>query len=218
MFAEVISLNVGKPIQTEYQNKEVRTAIFKQPVAGQIRLSSLNFDGDEQGDPVHHGGADKAVCVYAFEHYPYWEQTLGQPLEIGAFGENLTTRGFVEADVCIGDIFRLGEAVVQVSQPRQPCYKLSLRHGRADMPNIVTQTGYTGYYLRVLSEGFVSKGDRLSLESRHPGAFTVSAANRVMHEEKQDAEAIRALLAVDALSASWRTTLRKRLDRLEEGR
>jgi MOSC domain-containing protein YiiM len=217
MFAEIVSLNVGKPVRTAYGGKEVKTAIFKQPVAGTVHLSTLNFEGDAQGDTVHHGGPDKAVCVYAVEHYPHWEPLLGRKFLPGAFGENLTTRGIVEDQVCIGDIFRLGGAVVQVSQPRQPCYKLSLRHGWKELPRLLEETGYTGYYLRVLKEGTVAPGDRLLLESRHPRAYTVQEANRIMHGDKHNAEAIQSLIAVEALSANWRTTLRKRLDRLGNG-
>lgn len=212
MIAEILSVNIGKPQQIHFKNKEVSTGIFKQPVHRSLFLSGLNFEGDGQADLVHHGGREKAVCVYPYEHYPFWEKELNKPLPYGAFGENLTIQGLLEADVCIGDIFQLGEATVQVSQPRQPCYKLSVKYDSPDMPLKVQETGYTGFYFRVLQEGVVPAAAALSRISRHPKAVTVSYANRIMHHEKEDIEGIRKILEVDELSANWKKTLLKRLE------
>lgn len=208
---EILSINIGKPQLIPYKNKEITTGIHKQPTDETLFLSWENFKGDGQADLVHHGGREKAVCVYPFEHYAYWEQELGQALTYGAFGENLTLRGLVEAEVCIGDIFELGEAIVEVSQPRQPCFKLSVKYDRPDMPLIVQETGYTGFYFRVLREGFVDKSDKLKQIFAHPQAITVAYANRIMHQEKDHIAGIRKLLEVDKLSVSWRATLLKRL-------
>jgi len=213
---EIASLNVGKPRAATYQNKEILTAILKLPIQGKVWLSSVNFDGDAQGDLIHHGGIEKAICVYAHEHYAYWAGVLGQPLAYGAFGENLTTRGMTEEEVCIGDTFRFGEAIVQVSQPRQPCYKLSMKYGLPDLPLQVQETGYTGYYLRVLQEGTVAREDGLIRLSRHPLGVTVAYANRIMHRDKRNEAGIREILAVDALSVSWRETLQGRLAGFEK--
>lgn len=209
--AEIISLNVGMPKQVQFQQKDVSTGIFKTATDKALYLSDLNFEGDGQGDLVHHGGREKAVCVYPYEHYPFWEEELKRPLEYGALGENLTTKGLLETDVCIGDVFELGQAIVQVSQPRQPCYKLTIKHGVPDMLLKVQQTGYTGFYFRVLTEGLVSKDDRLSLVNRHPKAITVAFANRIMHLEKNNIEGIKQILEVPELSLNWRNTLQKRL-------
>ncbi|GIP58543.1 MOSC domain-containing protein [Paenibacillus woosongensis] len=209
---EIISINVGKPIQVQFNNKEISTGIFKRPSDEPLFLSWFNFEGDGQADLVHHGGREKAVCVYPYEHYPYWEKELGRALEYSAFGENLTTRGLLETEVCIGDIFHLGEAVVQVSQPRQPCYKLSVKYGAPDMPLKVQETGYTGFYFRVLQEGLVSRLDGLHLIDRHPKAITVSYANKIMHREKNNLEGIAKILEVEELSDNWRKTLTKRLE------
>lgn len=210
---DIVSINTGKPRQVPFQNKEVSTGIFKIPVPAHqsLFLSRLNFEGDGQADLVHHGGREKAVCVYPCEHYPYWENHLQKPLDYGAFGENLTIRGLLETDVCIGDVFQLGEARVQVSQPRQPCYKLSVRHQAPDMPLIVQETGYTGFYFRVLQEGRVRAADGLTRISRHPQAITVDRANRAMHREKDRIDEIRAILDVAELSEHWRSTFIKRL-------
>ncbi|MNT03956.1 6-N-hydroxylaminopurine resistance protein [compost metagenome] len=136
---------------------------------------------------------------------------MKRPLEYGALGENLTIKGLLETDVCIGDVFELGKAIVQVSQPRQPCYKLTIRHGVPDMLLKVQQTGYTGFYFRVLEEGVVTKDDGLSLLHRHPKEITVSFANRIMHREKDNIEGIKQILEVEELSLNWRNTFLKRL-------
>lgn len=208
---EILSLNVGMPTQVQFQQKDVSTGIFKTATGEALYLSYLNFEGDGQGDLIHHGGREKAVCVYPYEHYPFWENELKIPLEYGAFGENLTIRGLLETDVCIGDVFELGKAIVQVSQPRQPCYKLTIRYGVPDMLLKVQQTGYTGFYFRVLAEGGVSKDDGLSLLHRHPKEITVSFANRIMHREKDNIEGIKQILEVEELSLNWRKTFLKRL-------
>lgn len=209
---KILSLNVGKPEDTDFGKKNVTTGFFKEPVHEPVFLSSVNFTGDGQGDLVHHGGVHKAVCVYPFEHYSYWERTLERTLSPSAFGENLTVAGMTEEDVCIGDSFQLGEAIVQVSQPRQPCFKLGLVYGRKDMPLLVQDTGYTGFYFRVLQEGMVSPTDTLTVLARREQAITVAEANRLMHHDKQDLEGVRRLLEVDELSPSWRKTFEKRLE------
>jgi MOSC domain-containing protein YiiM len=212
--AEIVSINVGRPQQAIHQNMEIKTGIFKQPVTEPVRLSFHNLAGDEQADLINHGGSDKAVCVYAYEHYPYWERELEKPLDFAAFGENMTTTGLLEPDVCIGDTFRIGEALVQVSQPRQPCFKIGVKHGRPDLTLKVQQTGYTGFYFRVLQEGVVSVDDIPVLASRDPHGVTIAYANRIMHDEKMNVEGMRRILAVEALSANWRESFRKRLERL----
>jgi len=209
--AEIVSLNIGQPKPATFNGKEVSTGIFKKPSGEPLFLSRVNFEGDGQGDLVHHGGPDKAVCVYPHEHYPYWERELQRSLEYGAFGENLTIRGLSETDVCIGDIYRLGEASVQISQPRQPCFKLSMRYGKPEMPLLVQETGFTGFYFRVLEEGLVSPADGLTRTWRHPLGVTVAYANRIMHQDKRNVEGIRKILAVEELSANWRRTFEKRL-------
>ncbi len=207
----MFSLNIGLPAQMPFKGKEVSTGIFKKPVQGPLFLSRLNFEGDGQADTVHHGGPDKAVCVYPHEHYAYWERELDIKLETGAFGENVTLDGLREDDVHIGDIFSLGEAVVQISQPRQPCFKLALRYGVPEMPVKVQETGYTGFYFRVLKEGKVERLDKLTRTQRHRHGISVSEANRVMHVDKNDLDAVRAMLQVEELSESWRKTLMKRI-------
>jgi MOSC domain-containing protein YiiM len=210
--ATIVSLNVGTPSPLTYHNKEVLTGIMKRPVSGPVFLSMLNFEGDAQADLIHHGGKEKAVCVYPYEHYVYWAREMNLSLEYGAFGENLTTERLTEQHVCIGDVYQIGEAIVQVSQPRQPCFKLSLKYGIPDLPVKFQDTGYTGYYFRVLQEGYVSKGDTMILLRRHPCGISISFANQIMHHDKNNMDGIKRILEVESLSESWRATLQKRLN------
>ena len=210
----LLSLNIGKVQASIFKGKEAKSGIVKSSVKHAVQLTKLGFEGDEQADLVNHGGPDKAICVYSYDHYPHWEDVLGRKLDYGAFGENFTFGQLSERDVRIGDIFRVGSAIVQVSQPRQPCWKLAMRWGLDELPLLVTNSGATGFYFRVLDTGEVQVGDELSLLQPHPNNISVAEANRVMHQDREDAEGIRRLLAVDALSESWTATLTKRLGRL----
>lgn len=212
MDIQIVSLNVGKPRTIVSSDGELTTGIYKSPAPeGPIRLTELNFEGDGQADLVHHGGADKAICVYAMEHYPYWERELGLRLAPGAFGENLTVLGMTENNVCIGDIYAIGDIRLQVTQPRQPCYKLAKKYDLKEMPLRVQNTGFTGFYLRVLQPGMFDCSQPFTLWRRHPAGITVDFANRIKHHDKQNLDAVRTLLAVPELSANWRALLEKRL-------
>ena len=199
----VTSLNIGLPRKESFFGKEILTGICKQPVTGPLHLGRLGFENDGVGDLKHHGGRDKAVCVYSLDHYPYWEGILGMKLPVAAFGENLTVSNLSENDICIGDILQLGTALVQVSQPRQPCRTLAARYGRDDLIKLVVDSGRTGFYFRVLEEGIVKKGDELILKERDPRSISVSFANYTYHHDRKNCEAIEKVLAVPALSASW---------------
>src|SRR4030095_3757658 len=168
---KVLSINAGLPREIEWQKRIVRTSIFKSPVSGSVRVTTLNFDGDAQSDLSVHGGPDKAVYVYPYEHYSYWRNELPDAdLSLGAFGENLTTEGLLEDETNIGDSFRIGSAEFTVTQPRMPCYKLGIRFGRADMVKRFLHSGRTGFYLSVIKEGEVIAGDsieKLSEEDEH---------------------------------------------------
>ena len=157
---KLVSVQVGRPRTVQWHGKSVSTGIYKEPVAGRIMLHRFNLDGDEQADLTVHGGQDKAVYVYPSEHYPIWQAEFpNMPLPYGMFGENFTTEGLVEESVHIGDQFRIEEAVVEVTQPRMPCYKLGIRFGRPDMPKRFHASGRCGFYLAVLCEGEVGAGD-----------------------------------------------------------
>jgi MOSC domain-containing protein YiiM len=188
------------------------TGFFKEPVAGPVFLGRTNLAGDGQADRVNHGGPDKAACAYSADHYDHWRTELNNAtLPGGAFGENFTPHGLTETDVCVGDVWSVGPARVQVSQPRQPCWKMARRWGVKDLPTRVVQLGFTGWYFRVLGEGIVEAGMDLVLLDRPCPDWTVAAANAVMHHRKEDRAAAADLAGVPLLSAAWRASLARRL-------
>ena len=205
----VESLNIGVAKKEVFYGKEITTGICKRPVSVPLRLRKLGFDGDGVADTRNHGGVDKAVCVYSLDHYPYWEEILGISLPPAPFGENLSVSNLKEANVCIGDVFQLGTATVQITQPRQPCKTLAARYGRNDLAKLVVHSGYSGFYFRVLQEGEVRVGAPLVLVERDPNLISVSFANNIFHHDRKNREGIEAILAVSALSASWQRSLQR---------
>ncbi|MDM5297202.1 MOSC domain-containing protein [Bacillus pumilus] len=210
---DVEGVQVGQPITTYANGKEIQTAITKKRIHEPVYLSKLNFEGDGQADLVHHGGYDKAICVFPYDHYAYFEQFLGTSLQAAAFGENLTVHRLVETKVCIGDVFQLGEAIVEVSQPRQPCVKLSLKHGNPKLMKEVLQTGYTGFYMRVLQEGMVFPDQPLILMEKASHSITVHEVNEVKYRQVHPAR-LKAVLEVEALANTVRASLEKRIQHI----
>lgn len=174
---KLVSVQVGRPRTVRWHSKPVSTGIYKEPMAGRIMLYRFNLDGDQQADLTVHGGTDKAVYVYPSEHYPTWRAEFPDlPLPYGMFGENFTTQGLDESSVHIGDQFRIGGAIVEVTQPRQPCYKLGIKMGDARFPKRFLTSGRSGFYLRVLEEGTVGVGDEIHRIMRDPEGMTVRQA------------------------------------------
>ncbi|KMK71811.1 sulfurase [Bacillus safensis] len=206
-------IQVGQPIITYANGKEIKTAINKKRIHEPVYLSQINFEGDGQGDLIHHGGYDKAVCVFPYDHYAYFEQFLGIPLQEAAFGENVTVRKLVETSVHIGDVFQLGDAFVEVSQPRQPCVKLSVKHGNMKLVKEVQKTGYTGFYLRVLKEGMVPPDASLVLVEKASHHITVHEVNEVKYRQTSP-ERLKAVLEVEALADVVRKSLEKRIQHI----
>ena len=158
----VLSVNVGMPRLVEYMGEPLATGIFKEPVAGPVRVNELNLEGDGQADLRVHGGRFKAVYVYPSEHYAFWREELpGVELPWGVFGENLTTEGVTESDVRVGDRIRIGSAEFTVTQPRYPCFKLGIRFGRKDIIRRFAKSGRSGFYLAVEKTGEIETGDRI---------------------------------------------------------
>ena len=181
---KVVSIQVGRPRKVKWRRRWVTTSIYKEPVGGRIPLRRNNLQGDEQADLRVHGGWDKAVYVYPSEHYAFWRSELpGQHLSYGMVGENFTTEGLDESSVRIGDRFRIGGAVVEVTQPRVPCYKLAVRFERPDMPRRFHASGRCGFYLAVLEEGEVGAGDAWELLSRNEEAMSVLDSYRSYFRE-----------------------------------
>jgi MOSC domain-containing protein YiiM len=211
------SLSIGLPKKETFHGRELITGICKQPVPGPLALTRKGFTGDGVGDRKHHGGSDKAVCLYSIEHYPHWTAVLGRALPDAAFGENLSVAGMLEEDVCIGDVYGAGTAVLQVSQPRQPCGTLAARYGRSDLVKLVVDSGRTGFYCRVLAEGGVRTGDAVTLVERDPRGITIAFANRILHHDRKNSAGIDRVLSVPALSASWQQSFRELREKCKAG-
>jgi MOSC domain-containing protein YiiM len=202
---KLISVNVGLPGEVTWKGKTVSTGIFKEPVNDRVMVRSLNLDGDGQADLTVHGGLDKAVYVYPFEHYDYWRSELPDTdLPLGIFGENFTTTGLKEAEVNIGDRFRIGNLMLMVTQPRLPCYKLGIRFGRPDMVKRFLASRRTGFYFRVLQEGEVGVGDTLELVNRDDRHITVADITRLYVREEDNPDLLRRAAQLEALPQSWR--------------
>jgi MOSC domain-containing protein YiiM len=193
------------------------SAIAKEARSGELAVTELGLAGDEQGDLRVHGGKDKAIHHYPREHYAIWAAELGElPLlqAAGAFGENLSTYGWTEQTVCLGDRVRVGSAVLEVSQGRMPCWKLNDRFGVKDMSLRVQQSGRTGWYYRVLEEGVLAAGDTLQMIERPLPQWSVARLSSVLFDQQVDADVIHQCLQLP-LAPSWRRTLDRRLERAE---
>jgi len=211
--ARVVAVQTGTPC--EFGPKGQPSAIAKTPVAGRVAVTPLGLAGDVQGDPAHHGGPDKALHAYPRSHYAAWRTDLpgvAAALTDGSFGENLVLDGVSEADLCLGDSFTLGSAQVQISQARQPCWKLNLRFATPDMARRVQASGRTGWYFRVLDPGTVAAGDTMVLNARpHPG-WPLPRAHALLYRAPLDRAVLAEFAALAELSASWRELAQRRLE------
>ncbi len=200
----------GRPEAADPMDREWTSGIHKAPVAGPVVATHLGLAGDGQADLKNHGGPDKAINAYPSDHFDLWKVELGRDCMPGSFGENFTTQGATEFEICIGDIFQVGGLLVQVSQPRQPCWKLARLWRIADLAARVERTGRTGWYFRVLHTGEVQASDNFLLAERPFPQWTVAEANEIMYRRRDDITSARALASCPALSESWRTSLGKR--------
>lgn len=207
----LISVNVGRPRTVAYRGRRVRTAIDKAPVAGSAHVGRLGIDGDRPADRRFHGGEDKAVYAYPSEHYAYWARELGRQFPWGHFGENFTVDGLLEHEVFIGDVLRVGDARLEVTQPRTPCFKLAMKMQIDDFVDRFAASLRIGFYLRVLTEGSVAADGVIVREAAGEGRLTVREAFRLSVDDRVDAEALSRALSVPALPPSWKRTYRKRL-------
>lgn len=202
---QLISVNVGMPRDIPWRGKIVRTAIWKEPVKGRCRVDRLNVAGDGQGDRDGHGGEQRAVFVYQLESYRYWKDRLGrQDLVYGQFGENFTVDGLADDHVCIGDRYRIGTALFEVTQPRVTCYRVGIRMNHPQMASLLTASGRPGFYFRVLEEGAVTAGDAIELASEGPQRMSVTAINALLYSSSRPRESLERALQIPALSPGWR--------------
>jgi MOSC domain-containing protein YiiM len=206
---KLLSIQVGSPQEygvagaTDPMDRPWTTGFFKHPVPGPVFVRQSNIDGDGQADLEAHGGLDKAVLAYSADHYGLWRaEFVDLDLPFGAFGENLTIAGITEFDVHIGDVWRVGDVLLEVSQPRQPCWKLARRWREHRLPKVVVQTGRSGWYFRVVQEGMIQVGMELTLSERPHPRWSIARANLIMYEGVGRSE-LAELSAIAQLSKSW---------------
>jgi MOSC domain-containing protein YiiM len=206
----IVSVNTGQPQEVHLRDRVVLTSIFKIPVEGRRAVRKHNIEGDRQSDLRVHGGPYKAVYAYPSEHYSYWREQLGgAELGWGAFGENLTLTALTEETIHIGDQYRVGSSVLEVTQPRMPCFKLNLRFQRSDMVRRFWQSGRSGIYFAVREEGELGTGDELDLLARERNSVSIADVVRLYKGEQQDEELYQRVLT-SPLRGSWKQEIRER--------
>jgi ferredoxin-NADP reductase/MOSC domain-containing protein YiiM len=214
----LLSVNVGLPHDVPWQGKTVYTGIWKQPVDGPAMVRRLNIDGDGQGDLNGHGGEQRAVLVYQLDSYRHWRRHFGRDdLSYGNFGENLTVDGLADADVCIGDRYRIGSAEFEVTQPRVTCYRVGLRLGEPRLPALLVSHHRPGFYMRVISEGQIVAGDEIVKTRTGPHALTVTDADALLYLPGKDPDKLRLAVRIPALSPGWQQSFRDLLDAAGRG-
>jgi MOSC domain-containing protein YiiM len=214
----LLAVNVGRPAEIDYRDRKGRartvlTGIFKRPVSGPVLLRTLNLEGDGQADLEAHGGEERAVYAYTIENYRFWADALGRDDfdPSGQFGENFTVSGMPEDEIAVGDVFRIGGALVEVTQPRVPCFKLGARMGIADFQKQFAKSLRVGFYLRVLEEGEVRPGDSIAAMRRATPRMTVRALMRLLYFEPDNIADARVALDIAALSPGWRRSFAERV-------
>ena len=197
---KVLSVHVGSLQEMLRNGKKIQTGIFKQPTEGPIEVKQLGLEGDQQANKKLHGGVYKAICVYPSEHYDLWKEELGNPgLSFGDFGENLTTAGLMEGDICLGDRLRIGSVEIVVTQPREPCITLNARLDTKDLSVRIRKSGRSGFYCSVEREGTIENGDFIEYISRDEHKVSVSDFNRIINGETEVAGIIFRASKIDAL-------------------
>jgi len=205
--ARLLSVNVGLPCDIEWKGRTVHTGVWKHPLPGRCRVGRLNLDGDGQGDLAGHGGEQRAVFVYQIESYRYWEQELKRTdLVHGQFGENFTVEGLTDDTVSIGDRFRIGSALFEISQPRVTCYRVGIRTNEPRMPALLTSSGRPGFYFRVLQEGEVGAGDEIVKVGEATERMTVAEINALLYSPDHPPDRLQRALRIEALSPGWRSS------------
>lgn len=212
---KLVSVNVSQPIEIDYNDTRISTSIFKKPVAGKISVGQFNLAGDQQVDLENHGGGHKAVYAFSAEQYDYWRQELARPeLHYGQFGENLTISGLDESLLCIGDKLQVGDCILEVTQPRVPCFKLGIALALNTMPKHFIQHGYTGIYFKVLKMGLIESGDKVTCIYQSPQQLSVKTLFKAYFDpDFIDAERVMKTAAnINALSDEWRKQVLARIN------
>lgn len=212
MDAELVSLNIGRPKAVTSRKGLVLTSIFKAPAGRRLAVLPRHIEGDQQADLLNHGGVNKAVYAYPLEHYPAWSEELGRDDFVhGQFGENLTVRGLLEDEVGVGDLFRIGTTVLQVTQPRKPCFKLGIRMGDPSFVKRFLKSGRSGFYLRVAQPGELGPGDAIERIQAGAPAITVHEVWRLSYGDGGSKERMELALGLDTLDEEWTRAIAARL-------
>jgi len=207
--SRLLSVNVGLPKNVPWQGRTVYTGVWKHPVDGPAMVRRLNIDGDGQGDLNGHGGEQRAVMVYQIDSYRHWQRHFGRDdLSHGSFGENFTVDGLADAEVCIGDRYRIGEAEFEVTQPRVTCYRVGLRVGEPELPALLVSHHRPGFYMRVITEGRIQAGDRIVKTRTGPGTLTVADTDALLYLPGHDPDTLRRAVQIPALSPGWQQSFR----------
>ncbi|MBM7609163.1 MOSC domain-containing protein YiiM [Lysinibacillus composti] len=210
MTRKIINLAIGKPKEYNWNNRKEVSGIGKSAVQA-FKVEKLGIVDDDVANHKFHGGPDRVVCMYPFEHYSYWEEEFQRKLILPAFGENITAAGMTEEQVCIGDIFKIGDTILQVTQGRVPCVTISNYNEEKGFLKKVIDTTLTGYFFRVLEEGTIMLDSEITLLEKHEKEISVSFATQILFHQKQDKASIEKILTVDALAEEWRNRFLKLL-------
>ncbi|MRX71984.1 MOSC domain-containing protein [Bacillus lacus] len=213
MKGTIISLSKGKPKKLMSDGRSFISGIAK-TAEKELFVTGTEITGDAVANTSFHGGADRVVCVYSHEHYTYWEKELGLPLQQAAFGENLTVSGMVEDQVCVGDRFSIGTAILEVSQGRFPCVTINLYNSQNQLLQSIFETGYTGYFFRVVKEGKIETEDIPIRIFEHPAKLSVAFIHHIFFHDKKNAEAIFDILQLDELAEEWKRKFLKLQEKL----
>ena len=197
----IVSVNVGRPREFEYNGRSVKSAVWKSPIAGRVQARGVNLEGDQQADRKAHGGPDKAVYAYAIEDVRWWEQELGRGLQYGEFGENLTTQGIEVNNALVGERWAVGSAVLEVSEPRVPCWRLGVRMDDQMFVRRFTEALRPGTYLRIIGEGDLSAGDEIRIIHRPDHDLTIRDVFRIYTRDRAEVER---LIDIPRMSDSWK--------------
>jgi ferredoxin-NADP reductase/MOSC domain-containing protein YiiM len=209
---KILSVNVSLPKEVTYKGRIIRTGIFKAPVEGRVKVKTLNIEGDGQADLIGHGGEQRAILVYSIENYKYWEAELNRfDFTMGQFGENFTVEGMLDENVYVGDRFRIGTALFEVSQPRVTCYKLAMKMGVDGFYNQILKSNRPGFYFRVLEEGEVGAGDTIEKVHEDPVSMSIVEMNRLLYFDMDNLDGAKKALTIKALSPGWRISFEDRL-------
>ncbi|MFC4322907.1 MOSC domain-containing protein [Litchfieldia salsa] len=214
---EIIYISKGHPVNKTFEGNEYHSGIWKN-LSDQLDVGFLSISGDSVANHVNHGGKERVVCYYPYEHYTYWKEEFGQTLTTSAFGENITGLNMKEDEVCVGDIFQVGEAILQVSQGRFPCVTINKRNNNPLLLKRIIETGYTGYFFRVLKEGRIKLNSEIKQLSAHPMGITVSEIHHLyFHKQSVTLGEIDRVLNLEALAEQWKKLLIGKKSQLNVG-